>query len=106
MYRIDIAKEFGVTLGGRFKVDGPFSGEEFRDELLVPIYKSAVKNNECLLVSFDGCYGCPPSFVDEVFYEFGKKYGRPTFGHMIYIEHSDFPGLGEVIQDKICEGLR
>lgn len=60
---INIAKDFTRYPGGRFYSDGPYSGEEFRTELLLPVLESG---DECLIV-FDGARGYGSSFLEEAF---------------------------------------
>lgn len=65
--KIEIVKEFSDTPGGRTVAEGDFSGELFRNKLLEPRYREAVKRGEKLEIYFDGAYGYPPSFLDEAF---------------------------------------
>lgn len=60
---IDIAKDFSRYPAGRFISDGPFSGERFRNEFLVP----ALQNNEKIVVNLDGTRGYGSSFLEEAF---------------------------------------
>lgn len=64
--KIKIAEEFTDTPGARHKSDGEFSGEEFREKLLRPKFY-ALKEDDKLLIDFDGVYGYPPSFLEEAF---------------------------------------
>lgn len=57
MITINIANEYTKTLGGRFKSEGEFSGEDFRDGILLPKYLEAVKHNQILCINLDGGYG-------------------------------------------------
>ncbi len=63
MNTINIAKEFSRYPGGRFRKDGPHSGEEFRDDFLRP----ALEKNEPLTLEMDGVRGYGSSFLEEVF---------------------------------------
>lgn len=65
--KIIIAKDFSDTPGGRKISEGDFSGELFRQQLLLPKYEEAVKKNDKLEIDFDGAFGYPPSFLDEAF---------------------------------------
>ena len=71
--KIDIAREFSETPGGRTIQEGDFSGELFREELLLPLYEAAIQKKEKLEIYFDGAYGYPPSFLDEAFGGLVKK---------------------------------
>ena len=67
MIRIKISSDFSEIPGGRLKIEGKHSGEEFRDELLLPKYREAEENNTELEVDFDDCYGIGTSFLEEAF---------------------------------------
>lgn len=60
---ISIAQQFSETPAGRFRTDGPFSGERFRDELLYP----ALTGPDKVLVDLDGTLGYGSSFLEEAF---------------------------------------
>jgi hypothetical protein len=59
----NVSKEFSRHPGGRDKSDGPFSGEEFRDTILVPF----LKKGNSITLEMDGTRGFPPSFLEETF---------------------------------------
>lgn len=58
-----IAEEYTKFPAGRFKTDGPYSGERFREEFLVP----QLKTNDKLSVFIDGVKGYGSSFLEEAF---------------------------------------
>lgn len=87
--RIDIVKEFTDTPGGRTIKEGEYSGELFRDSLLIPRYLSAVQNNEILEICFDGAFGYPPSFLDESFGGMVKKLKKKNILKNICIISND-----------------
>ena len=60
---INIAADFSKTPGGRYLTDGPASGEDFRERLLIP----ALKDNQTVIVELDGTRGYPSSFLEEAF---------------------------------------
>jgi hypothetical protein len=63
MIVIEIAKNFSPAPAGRFRSDGDFSGEAFREDHL----RKALKNNDIVEVVLDGAYGYGSSFLDEAF---------------------------------------
>ncbi|MCK1507192.1 STAS-like domain-containing protein [Bradyrhizobium sp. 18] len=60
---LSIAKDFSRFPSGRFRSDGPHSGEAFREDYLVP----RLKESGSLLVNLDGVAGLPSSFLEEAF---------------------------------------
>ncbi len=60
-------RDYAAAPGGRYRKDGPFSGEEFRDDVLVPRLLDAVGKNEQVVVELDGVSGYGASFLEEVF---------------------------------------
>jgi hypothetical protein len=101
MIEINIAKDYSDTPGGRFIKEGPFSGEDFRETLLLPKYILAIDNNETLIVNMDGCFGYPSSFIDEAFGGLAKIYGSSEVLKHIDIISNDEPGLVEKIKKSI-----
>lgn len=61
---ISIAKQFSPTPGGRYASDGPFPGEKFREELLLPELK---KPDNIVIVDLEGTAGFGSSFLEEAF---------------------------------------
>lgn len=64
---LSIARDFSQTPGGRYRKDGRFSGEEFRDDILVPALRTAISQGDHVNVLLDGTFGYAASFLDEVF---------------------------------------
>lgn len=60
---ISIATQFSRTPAGRYKSDGPKSGELFRESMLVP----SLSNNDEVVVSLDDTIGFGSSFLEEAF---------------------------------------
>lgn len=67
MSELKVAKEFSPDLGGRYKKDGPWSGEAFRNAKLLDRVEVALRRGEVLHVNFDGVEGTPTSFLEEAF---------------------------------------
>lgn len=60
---ISVANDFSRYPAGRYKSDGPFSGQHFRDDFVVP----ALRENELVVVDLDGTRGYGSSFLEEAF---------------------------------------
>lgn len=60
---IIIARDFSRSPAGRNTDDGPFSGQKFREELLIP----ALKGDERVEVDLRGALGFGSSFLEEAF---------------------------------------
>lgn len=63
MKTISLARDFTKFPAGRFKDDGPFSGELFRETYLAP----ALESDEQILIDLDGARGYGSSFLEEAF---------------------------------------
>ena len=59
--------DFTKYPGGRKKKDGPYSGEEFRDNFLKPALLAAKAARSKVIVNLDGVAGYGSSFLEEVF---------------------------------------
>lgn len=60
---IRIATDFSQSPGGRYREDGAYSGEEFREDVLIP----ALEQHDHVTVILDGADGYPSSFLEEAF---------------------------------------
>ncbi|MBC8269432.1 MAG: STAS-like domain-containing protein [Rhodospirillaceae bacterium] len=60
---IDVAKDFSPYPAGRYVDDGPYSGEAFREQNLVP----ALREGEKVIIQLDGSEGYGSSFLEEAF---------------------------------------
>lgn len=64
---IKVAQEFSPTPGPRYKKEGKYSGEEFRQNILFPKVKEAFDKNIKIIVDLDGTAGYGTSFLEEAF---------------------------------------
>jgi hypothetical protein len=60
---ININKDFSKFPSGRFYIDGPYSGERFRKEFLLP----ALKDYDVVEIYLDGTLGYSSAFLKEAF---------------------------------------
>lgn len=63
MSQVSVARQFTVTPGGRYRRISEFSGEEFRETMLLP----AASRGELVEVDLDGVLGYGSSFLEEAF---------------------------------------
>ncbi|MEB0308340.1 STAS-like domain-containing protein [Pseudomonas sp. 10B1] len=63
MTKMIISKEFSEYPAGRYRADGAFSGEVFRDDLLIP----KLTDFDVVEINLDGSMGYGSSFLEEAF---------------------------------------
>lgn len=77
--------------GGRFRRDGKFSGEEFRDDVLYPKLRAAIEAGDGIIVNLDGTAGYASSFLEEVFGGLSRKHKITSedFARALKVEATD-----------------
>ena len=65
--RLSVAKDFSETPGPRYKSEGEFSGELFRETVLKKAVERAITEGVQLEVNLDGTEGYATSFLEESF---------------------------------------
>lgn len=86
---INIAKDYTKTPGGRFAKEGPFSGEDFRNKILLPAFEKAKSQNEKLVVVLDGGFGYAVSFLEEAFGGLVRQTEDPSVRNIEIISEED-----------------
>ena len=100
MIQYSISKEYSDTLGARYVKQSMFSGEHFRETVLIPLYNQAKRENTKLFLDLDDTYGYPPSFLEEAFGGLARAF--PAENTLLYLElkSDDQPSVIEdIIQD-------
>ena len=72
--KISIARDFANAPCGRYRAEGPHTGEAFREDFLVPKLKEANPDNP-LIIDINGAEGYTPSFLEEAFGGLVRKHG-------------------------------
>lgn len=67
MINYSISKSYTDTPGPRYESEGSFSGENFRNEVLLGLINEAKQKHEKIRIDLDGGYGYPTSFLEEAF---------------------------------------
>lgn len=100
-----ISSQFTDTPGGRYRSDGKFSGEEFREAVLQDIFRASVSNDEILTVDLDDTYGYPSSFLEESFGGLARVFGVDLVKKYIKIKSDDDPMQIDRINEYIENAL-
>lgn len=101
MFKIEIVKEFSSTPGPRYKREGKYSGEEFRERLLIPRYLEAKEKGARLMINLDGGYGYPTSFLEEAFGGLARKYPAKEILEILDFVSLDEPSLVQEIRKYV-----
>lgn len=101
---IKVAETYSKTPGGRTRADGPFSGEDFRESVLVHKYLEAKQRGEQLIVDLDGGYGYGTSFLEEAFGGLARKLKDENLRNIKIISEEE-PKLVEDVFDYINDAL-
>ena len=75
---IHIANDYSKSPGGRYISKGPYSGEDFRESVLLPAFEKCQNNDEELIINLDGGYGYGSSFLREAFGGLARKTKNPN----------------------------
>lgn len=100
---VSISKDFTQFPGARFRKDGPFSGEEFRESLLEPLLENPEVTE--IVVDLDGVDGYATSFLEEAFGGLVRKFGLDLVMGRVRVQSSDEPSLVEVVLGYMREAL-
>jgi len=100
---IKIATDFSELPGARYEKEGPFSGERFRDEILLPKYLEAVQKKVKLTIDLDDCFGFATSFLEESFGGLVRKLQIPGVLQNIIIISNDDLSLPNLINKYVKE---
>ena len=87
MKTIDIGRDFSDAPLGRFKTDGEFSGQRFREEFLAP----ALRESAPVHVRIDHAEGYGSSFLEEAFGGLVRieKFPKDELRHKLVIDLDD-----------------
>ncbi len=77
---ISISKDYSISPGGRHKTDGPYSGEDFRESVLVPL----THQYDLIRIDLSGTSGYGSSFLEE------------AFGGLVRVLRRDIKGIVEI----------
>ncbi len=84
---INFATEFTDCPGGRARINGEYSGEEFRVDVLKP----ALEQSDRVVLNLNGVFSFPASFVDEAFGVLVEELGLDEVRRKLTIQFDDNP---------------
>lgn len=100
---INVLRDFSRFPAGRYLNDGPYSGERFREELLIPALERSRVSNGNVVIELDGARGYGSSFLEEAFAGLLRRgFGALEVSTRTEIRSSD-PTLIEEIRGYIAD---
>ncbi len=100
---ISIAKDFTKFPGPRYRNEGDFSGEEFRENFLHKNFERIIKNGGKLVVNLDGTFGFGTSFLEEVFGGLARTFKNVDVASYLRIISNEEPYLSTDIKSYIAD---
>jgi hypothetical protein len=74
-FRISVSRDFSSAPGFRYRTDGPHSGQQFLEDLLLPRFEAAKQAKSKLFVDLDDVEGYATSFLEGSFGELARRFG-------------------------------
>lgn len=96
-----VAKQFTDTPGPRYRQQGAFSGQEFREEFLEKLFKQFQVTGEVVHLELDGVYGYPTSFLEEAFGGLARQYSTDEVLKAFEFIANEQPGIVDEIKNDI-----
>ena len=94
-------RDFSIIPGSRYKDEGDFSGEEFRESFLEPRFEKALETGKKILIDLDGTIGYGTSWLEEVFGGLARKYGVDKVIKLFDFKSYEEPYLIDDIKEYI-----
>lgn len=103
---ISITRDFTSYPAGRCFGDGPFSGERFREEWLIPAL-SKLEEDQQITINMDGARGYGSSFLEEAFGGLIRRLQPDSeeFLKKIQFITNDDPSLKDEIHEYMRDAL-
>ncbi len=95
MFTINIAQDFTDSPGARYYEDGDFSGQEFREKILKPIFEEHDK----IKIILDGTEGYATSFLEESFGGLARIFEiKDVLEKLEFVSQEDESLIAEIIE--------
>lgn len=105
-FKIKVATDFSKTPGPRHRIEGDFSGEQFKEEILFKKLELAFKEKKVLDIDLDGTFGYGTSFLEEAFGGASRKFGADKVLNHIKFKSEEEPYLIDDIYSYIEDTRR
>ena len=92
--------DFSKCPGGRFKSDGKYSAQEFREKYLEPIFRDE-SYTEKIMVDLDGVEGYSTAFLEETFGGLVRLFGEERVLERLNFKCNDEPLIIDEIKKYI-----
>ena len=102
MTTIKIATDFSDTPGAKSRSDGPFSGEEFREKILMPLFENG-SDKDKIHIDLDGVDGYTSSFLKEAFGGLARMVGPDKVKKRIAFKSTEFGYMISKIDEFISD---
>lgn len=101
----NVAKQFTDAPGGAYRKDGDKSGEELRDDYLVPLLEA--HPNDTLVIELDGILGMGHATVREAFGGLVERFGKEVVNRIEFAptRHEHIVELAKEYMDEAKELL-
>lgn len=99
---INIKNDFSDSPGARYRKDGPYSGQQFYEEILKNKFEEAKKQGVKLEINLDGVWGYPSSFVSGSFGKLSLEYGTDVVLDVIVFISTE----SETRKERIIEEIK
>lgn len=105
--KIVVAEDFYRRPAGRYRNQGTYTGEAFRDDILLPLLKTIQKNDK-LIVDFTGVSMTGSSFLEEAFGGLVRNHNfdSETLEKILVLSFPRRPSLEETVWKYIRDAER
>ncbi len=88
-------RDFSISPGTRERDEGKnaHSGEEFREDFMIPKFKQALENKVKLIINLDRTAGYGTSWLEEVFGGLTRQFGKEKVNETLQIISREEPYL-------------
>ncbi len=92
--------DFSKCPGGRFKSDGKYSAQEFREKYLEPLFRDESCTEE-VIIDLDGVEGYSTAFLEETFGGLARLFGEKKILERLNFKCIDEPLIVDEIKKYI-----